>query len=626
MKCYINKLEITYTRGDKMLPFFTDPYPNELIYSAIARYHFYHGSINFKDTLEELFQSRTIGASLEIGSRFTLLVENIGPNHLVESLMADHSIYPYYAPFLSKVRQKNILTDVKENGGKLHHRIGMTAGSICRKNGIYYCSKCAFEDIERYGEPFIHREHQLQGIDYCANHKCKLRKYASDSSLRSRLEYIRFEEQLLDLTTSEEEDVNEYREIQIRLAEMANQLFQIPLNQYSNEEVKLKYRTLFRKYNLINFSNQVKQEELHKSFIESFPQGFLEKYECTVDYQVRENWLKLLLQNVSTTIHPFRHLLVLYFLGEDIISFMKVDVDNGPFGKGPWPCLNKIASHYRKEVITNISLDRRKGGFVGIFSCSCGFVYSRRGPDINGEDKYTIYHIYRYGEEWLKKLQELNEKGLNLKEIAEVLYVSSGTVKKYLINPSEAKKVNPRISKYRLEMLRFIEKFPHYKRSDIYKELPRIYDYLRFNDKEWFNTNMPPRRNKIQPKHTVNWELRDQEYYEKIRKFQKEFKEPEKPIRFSMKFIGRRLGILGCLENSLIKMPKTNELLTEITESVREFQYRRCKILIDKMLLNNEPVSLWKVREKCNITKKEHFNEIKPRLEEYIKLNQHIEL
>lgn len=385
-----------------MLPFFTDPYPNELIYSAIARYHFYHGNINFKDTLEELFQSRTVVASLEIGSRFSILVENIGPNHSVESLMVDHTIYPYYAPFFSKTRQKDILIDVKGIGGKLHDRLGRVAGSICRKSGIYYCSNCASEDIERYGEPFIHREHQLQGIDYCANHKCKLRKYAIDSSMRSRFEYIRFEEQLLDLSASGEEDSNEFKEIQIKLAKMANQLFQIPLNQFSIEEVKLKYRALFRKYNLIRFSNQVKQEKLHKSFIKSFPQGFLEKYESTVNYQDHENWLKLLSRNGGPTVHPFRHLLVLYFLGEDIESFMKVEVDNGPFGKGPWPCLNKVASHYRKEVITNISLEGRIGGFVGIFSCTCGFVYSRKGPDINGVDKYTICHIYRFGEVWLE--------------------------------------------------------------------------------------------------------------------------------------------------------------------------------------------------------------------------------
>ena len=42
--------------GFRMLPFFTNPYPDELMYSAIARYHFYSGNIDFKDTLEEYFK------------------------------------------------------------------------------------------------------------------------------------------------------------------------------------------------------------------------------------------------------------------------------------------------------------------------------------------------------------------------------------------------------------------------------------------------------------------------------------------------------------------------------------------------------------------------------------------
>lgn len=48
-----------------MLPFFTDPYTDELIYSAVARYHFYSGNIDFKDTLEEVFQSRSVIPSVE---------------------------------------------------------------------------------------------------------------------------------------------------------------------------------------------------------------------------------------------------------------------------------------------------------------------------------------------------------------------------------------------------------------------------------------------------------------------------------------------------------------------------------------------------------------------------------
>ncbi|GER75218.1 TniQ family protein [Weizmannia acidilactici] len=91
-----------------MLPFFTDPYPNELIYSAISRYHFYNGNVNFVDTLEELFDSRTVIPNIEFGSQLSKLVQNLGPGYSIEKIISDNTIYPFFAPFLTKERQQKV--------------------------------------------------------------------------------------------------------------------------------------------------------------------------------------------------------------------------------------------------------------------------------------------------------------------------------------------------------------------------------------------------------------------------------------------------------------------------------------------------------------------------------------
>ena len=70
---------LTTDRGDYMLPFFTNPYPNEWLYSAIARYHFYSGKLDCKDKLEKLLGSRSVILSMKIGSYFSVLVERLGP-------------------------------------------------------------------------------------------------------------------------------------------------------------------------------------------------------------------------------------------------------------------------------------------------------------------------------------------------------------------------------------------------------------------------------------------------------------------------------------------------------------------------------------------------------------------
>lgn len=253
-----------------MLPFFTNPYPNELLYSAIARYHFYSGNLDCKDTLEELFGSRCVIPSVEIGSYFSVLAEKLGPHYSVESLLSNHTIYPYYASFLSKARQQEVLQDVLQDGQALYTRLGMIAGSVCKKDGLYYCAECAKADDAQYGEPYIHREHQLQGINYCLHHEVSLRKYPTTTD--SRIQYVRFELKHMNLTAIYETDP--YKDIAVTIAKQAYQLLQLPLHGLSREIISSKYRALLRERNLITASNCVRQKELYQAFESHFPKDF----------------------------------------------------------------------------------------------------------------------------------------------------------------------------------------------------------------------------------------------------------------------------------------------------------------------------------------------------------------
>ncbi len=292
-----------------MLPFFTNPYPNELIYSAIARYHFYSGNIDCKDTLEELFDNRSVIPSIGMGSYFSVLAEKLGAQYSIESLLANHTIYPYYASFLSKQRQQEILNDVKEDGKALYTRLGMVAGSICIKNGIYYCAICARSDTEQYGEPYIHREHQLQGIDYCPHHEVLLRKYPVIKD--SRIEYIRFE--LNHMNLSELYEIDPHKEMSVYLAKQAYKLLHLPLHSLSREDIISKYKALLRKHKLITASNRVRQHELYQAFKITFSRDFLKCYQSELSEEDEYNWLKVLTRNMKRHVHPFRHLLFLYF-------------------------------------------------------------------------------------------------------------------------------------------------------------------------------------------------------------------------------------------------------------------------------------------------------------------------
>ncbi|MGG4546411.1 TnsD family transposase [Rossellomorea marisflavi] len=611
-----------------MLPFFTNPYPDELLYSAIARYHFYSGNLDCKDTLEELFGSRSVIPSVEIGSHFSMLTEKLGSHYSIQTLLANHTIYPYYAMFLSKSRQQEIIQDVANEGQGLYARLGIIAGGICRKDGLNYCAVCAKVDLEQYGEPYIHRDHQLQGIDYCPYHEVPLKKYPVTPNVASRIEFIRFELEQMDLSHIYE--VDPYAEIKIYLAKQAYKLLQQPLHPLSRQDIALKYRSLLRELNLVTSSNRVRQKELYEMVQKKIPTDFLVQYESVVDDAYEYNWLKVLTRNMKRNVHPFRHLLMLYFLEQDIDDFIDLKTDIGPFGEGPFPCLNRAASHYQKLVIPSVEVTRdfKTNAPIGTFKCTCGFIYARKGPDKSSEDCFRIGRVKQFGSIWHEKLKQLAEGDLSIKEIARELGVDSKTVKRYLSNSIEisieASELNQELmAKYKKYIVEFIQEFPRLSRTTLHENCKKQYIFLYRHDKKWLMNVLPSNQKKQQPTITVDWSKRDQEYVVIIKKLYKELLELEKPIRITLSFIGRRLGILANLERYIDKLPKTERLLAEITESVKQFQIRRCCKVIDQMIMKDEPVILWKV-QRIAAVKSHHFHEIKSNLQNYVQQKQDV--
>ena len=606
-----------------MLSFFTNPYPNELIYSAIARYHFYSGNIDCKDTLEELFDNRSVIPSVGIGSYFSVLAEKLGAQYSVESLLANHTIYPYYASFLSKQRQQEILNDVKEDGKALYTRLGMVAGSICIKNGIYYCAICAKSDTEQYGEPYIHREHQLQGIDYCPHHEVLLRKYPVIKD--SRIEYIRFE--LNHMNLSDLYEINPHKEMSVYLAKQAYKLLHLPLHSLSREDINSKYKALLREHNLITASNRVRQHELYQAFNITFSNYFLKCYQSELSEEDEYNWLKVLTRNMKRHVHPFRHLLFLYFSKQDIEDLVVFTKDIGAFGKGPFPCLNKAASHYQQLIIQKVEVtkDYKSKSLIGTFTCSCGFIYARKQTT----DMFEIGRVKAFGGVWIEKLKTLAQEKLSIRAMAKILGVDSKTIKRYLSGSVELKQtvshgnsVN-KLSQYKKELLNEIRQNPGLSRTELRGKFPKQYMYLYRNEKSYLESMLPKVRRQNKPTTFVNWSKRDQQYVQQIKRLYPKLIQEPKPIRITKSVLGRRLGILANLERHLDKLPKTNKVLHDITESVPEFQLRRCYKIIDELLKQNSTIDLWRIQGVAAI-KSHHFHEIKPRLKRYIEMKQEV--
>src|SRR5699024_1520121 len=172
-------------------------------------------------------------------------------------------------------------------------------------------------------------------------------------------------------------------------------------------------------------------------------------------------------------------------------------------------------------------------------------------------------------------------------------------------------------------------------RTQLRKKFYTAYDYLYKNDKEWFNANLPQTRQATTITNATDWNLRDQEYYKKIIEVYPELLALEKPVRITRTLFSKRLNIFNLAIKSYVEkllqtkqllneitrndetLTKTYQLLNEITETVQEFKIRRCCLVIDQMLEEDNIVRFERLRETCAVGTK-YFKKIKPYLDEYI--------
>lgn len=625
-----------------MLTFFTDPYKYELIYGTIGRYHYYIGNIDYKDTLREIFGSESVIPSIGLCSYLDMLSSNLGGKYTSDYIINNHTIFPFYAPFMPETRREELICDMKYKDGKgLYTKIGMMAGSVCKKDGIYYCPFCAENEIKNYGEAYIHREHQVQGVLLCPIHGGKLKKYKINRTNTSRLEFIRLNEGLLDFNVEYEENEDIYQKL-FKISKSANYILNNNLHKFSKDIISKKYNELLYSKGLLSINRRVKQRELFEEFIKFYDTNFLKIMGSTIDKDNEYNWLKVITRNSKRTVHPIRHILFINFLVKDIVEFFELGETNSynPFGKSPWPCLNPIAEHYKKNVVKELKIttDYKTRLPVGTFACDCGFTYSRKGPDKDLSDQYKIGRIKEFGNVWENKLKEhMHEDDYGLRELSRIMQCDPKTIVKFdeklgvnyfrnsklRINPQNSKDVSRSIDiqHYKRVILETLNNNPDYSRTQIRELCKKEYIYFYRHDKKWLFENLPAVINKkkinYRSNSRVDWEKRDEEVLATIKKQYKSLLLKEKPIRINKGNLSKAEGLLPIIEKKLSKLPRTEEYINNIVESVEEFQLRRSKLIVDKKVEDEEELRLWDVQRLAGI-RTEVFSKIKINIEEYI--------
>ncbi|HKQ04867.1 MAG TPA: TnsD family transposase [Blastocatellia bacterium] len=596
-----------------MLSFFPTPYPDELLYSILARYHIRSGNFGPKATLRDLFGSTKVVATYDLPSHIDALVQRLPPysRHTAESLINEHTLYPFYAPFLPPVRARLILNSMEEHSwGDIHARIGIMASSVKPTGYLKFCPECLQADEEAYGEPYWHRLHQVPGVLVCPKHFTSIYNSSVRTFGEDRHEFYPATQENCIIPSPQASFPGEIMAELRLVAQDIEWVLSTPLSSREAAWFQHQYKSLLIDIGLATGSGRIRQAYLRDRFRSRFWDELLGLLQSSINDLLEDDWLSGIVRKHRRTFHPIRHIFLIRFLSQPITSFFDQDLSYKAFGNGPWKCFNGAAKHYLQTVIDEVKItwshEMKKS--VGIFSCKCGFIYCTSDPKQLTGQKVTFGKILAFGLIWERKLRKLaKQPGYSLREAARQLKVDPRTVKRqverlgisspWIKAQSALIRDTPGISRkeQREKWTELRREHPRDSKILLRGKAPALYTWLYRNDRSWLDKNSPPRFVRAQRVARVDWRRRDGEVLRLVKGSVQKILQRVPPVRVTQSRIGKAIGLVSLLERHLDKLPLTQGFLTSVVESIEDFQIRRIKHVIQELAQRGSQIRGWQV-------------------------------
>jgi hypothetical protein len=151
------------------LSFFPAPVDGETVYSWLSRYHIWSGHKSFRRHSLAAFDVNEGRAAVEFpGFLKTLSVlSGVKDSWIVDHMTDCH----YYQPFLTPEQYQHLFESITQGDtAALQSQLGMVANRLTSGRELWSCVLCIETDINKYGFPIWHVEHQIVGVVSCPVH------------------------------------------------------------------------------------------------------------------------------------------------------------------------------------------------------------------------------------------------------------------------------------------------------------------------------------------------------------------------------------------------------------------------------------------------------------------------
>lgn len=149
---------------------FPKPYPDELIYSTVARHGVHFGITSPKQLLEEVYDNRKVIATTDLPNQLSAISKHFidCSQYDTEYLIYNHTLFPLYAPFVPEARRLKCLHLMFGfSQGAIHLALGVAASRVKQELSLRYCPQCMQLQKQQYGEYYWRRLWQISGASTC---------------------------------------------------------------------------------------------------------------------------------------------------------------------------------------------------------------------------------------------------------------------------------------------------------------------------------------------------------------------------------------------------------------------------------------------------------------------------
>ncbi len=606
------------------LNFFPTPYPDECFYSIFCRYYVRSG-----------ISSPMAATKLFFGCDRSLLVSTVYFPRKLErldcwvdpdsgitgrQLICDHTAYPYhsisYVNDVYRQMEEAIQDGIPESGIEdLTRRMIGKCKYISAGQYLRYCPECTKEDIKKYGETYWHRLPQLPGVKICPKHGCGIKNSSAPfEGMRVRIYPASYILRNMEGRAECQELQYKYMEEYLSIAQETAWLLEYGRKFGGHQPISGKYRELMKARNYADFhGTTINRDDLRRDFMEKYDEAFItELLPCDGDPLY---WLRYLQESIGFNLRPLHHILLMRFFAGTVENFFNIEVKAElPYGSGPWPCVNKLCSHYQKDGAMQVEICKKQDEIWAWFECPhCGMRYRRSDPEQGFEEYLRKPCISDRGFIYEQHLKEyLSDPRLSLNAIADMLGVGATTVGQYAkkngIDVKKRRKASyyscgvdkseGETAYYKRRVREELQKTPIMSCRDLKEHVPGAYEYLIRKEPDWIHARL------IHEFDKPRWDKWGEAALVELKAAYAEIRlSGDKRKRVSISWLARVAGInRDDIYGRLRYLPEMQEFFDEVCETQEEWIRRRyTEIAIEKKKAGGKEFTYDDVKRKVQI-------------------------